>query len=259
MHALLPAELKQLADALDGGLFVVGGACRDFLAGLKRDKTDWDICAPLSAERVAETAEKLGFTVTATYKNTGTVRMKCGGEEYEFTSFRTDEYVRGVHSPVNVYFTDDISLDARRRDFKCNAVYYDISGQKFVDPLGGIEDIKAKRVTTVAPAVKVFGEDGLRLMRLARISAQTWFTPDKECLSGAIANCALIKDIAAERIWAELDGILHADARYGIAGAQYAGLKILHASGVLKEILPELALGENLQQRKDFHAYDVLE
>ena len=46
-----------------------------------------------------------------------------------------------------------------RRDFKCNAVYYDIAGDKFVDPLGGIEDIKNKRLDTVTDAKEVFSHD----------------------------------------------------------------------------------------------------
>lgn len=260
MVNLLPEKLIELACALNKPLYAVGGACRDFLAGLVPEgKRDWDICSPESAREVAAAAERLGFTVTAIYKNTGTVRLCCRGENYEFTTFRTDRYVRGTHSPAEVFFTEDISLDARRRDFKCNAVYYDIRAQKFVDPLGGIGEIKSRTVSTVADAEKVFGEDGLRLMRLCRIAAQTGFTPTEECLEGAAVNCALIDDIAAERVWEELNAILCADIKYGVAQAQYTGLKLLKRTGVLARILPELALGDGMQQRKDFHAYDVLE
>ncbi len=259
MHSLLPEKLKTLALSLTKPLYVVGGACRDFLAQLKRAGNDWDICAPLSAQAVCAAAESCGFAVTAVYKNTGTVLMKADGEDYEFTSFRTDRYVRGTHSPAEVFFTDDIVSDARRRDFKCNAVYYDIAAQKFADPLGGIDDIKNKKVSTVAPARKVFGEDGLRLMRLCRIAAQTGFTPTEECINGARANRALIGDIAKERIWTELNAILLADLKYGVAGAQYAGLKLLSQAGVLEHILPELAAGDGMAQRRDFHNYDVLE
>ena len=260
MINLLPEKLITLASALEKPLYAVGGACRDFLAGLTpAGKRDWDICSPESAERVAAAAEKIGFAVTAVYKNTGTVRLTCDGEGYEFTTFRTDKYVRGVHSPAEVFFTDDMLLDARRRDFKCNAVYYDIRARAFVDPLGGIAEIESKTVSTVADANKVFGEDGLRLMRLCRIAAQTGFTPTEECIKGAQTNCALIADIAAERVWEELNAILHADIKYGVAQAQYEGLQLLKKIGVLERILPELALGDGMEQRKDFHAHDVLE
>ncbi|MDE7400641.1 MAG: HD domain-containing protein [Clostridia bacterium] len=256
----LPEKLISLALALEKPLYAVGGACRDFLAGLTpQGKRDWDICSPESAGEVAAAAEKLGFSVTAVYKNTGTVRLTCENESYEFTTFRTDKYVRGVHSPAEVFFTEDIMLDARRRDFKCNAVYYDIRARKFVDPLGGIAEIESRVMSTVADSNKVFGEDGLRLMRLCRIAAQTGFTPTEDCIKGAAANCNLIDDIAAERVWEELNAILHADIKYGVAQAQYEGLQLLKRIGVLARVMPELALGDGMEQRKDFHAHDVLE
>ncbi len=259
MKELIPYKLNALAKRLPVPLYAVGGVCRDYLAGLTCSRKDWDICAPLSADKVKTAAEEVGFTVSAVYKNTGTVRMEADGEEYEFTSFRSDRYVRGTHTPAEVFFTSDIALDARRRDFKCNAVYYDIKGGNFVDPLGGMADIENKRLTTTVEAGKVFGEDGLRLLRLCRIAAQMSFTPTPECVAGARLNCGLIADVAAERVWTELNYILHADEKYGISRAQGRGLRLLRDTGTLKFILPELALGDKMEQRKDFHAYDVLE
>lgn len=259
MLEILPEKLKQLAYACPFPLYVVGGTCREYLSGQRPKKFDFDICAPAPPEEVLNVALTLGFERCAVYKNTGTVKLKVSGEEYEFTSFRSDKYVRGLHTPAKIYFTDDMQLDARRRDFTCNAVYFDIKGEKFIDPLGGIEDIKNKRVRTVAAAEKVFGEDGLRLMRLARLCGSVGFSPDEECLQGAKANAGLIRDISAERIYAELCGILHADEKYGIEYGQYAALCVLRDSGVLAYILPELALGAGMSQRADFHLYDVLE
>ncbi len=259
MKNTLPENLIRLAEDCPYPLYVVGGRVRDFIAGLKADKLDTDICAPVDAEDFVARAKNAGFNIDAVYKNTGTVKLSFGDEDYEFTSFRSDEYVRGIHRPVNTFFTDDIYLDARRRDFKCNAVYYDIKKGKFVDPLDGIDDIKNREMSTVAAAEKVFGEDGLRLMRLARISAETGFTPTEECLDGARQNAGLIADIAPERIWAELDRILHADLRYGAIYAAHNGLSVLKTTGVLEVILPELYLGNGMPQRSDIHRYDVLE
>lgn len=259
MKNTLPENLIRLANDCPYPLYVVGGRVRDFIAGLKTDKPDTDICAPADAEDFLSLAKNAGFTIDAVYKNTGTVKLSSGDGDYEFTSFRSDEYVRGIHRPVNTFFTDDILLDARRRDFKCNAVYYDIKDGKFVDPLGGIDDIKNREISTVAAAEKVFGEDGLRLMRLARISAETGFKPTEECLGGARQNAGLIADIAPERIWAELDRILRADLRYGREYAANNGLFILKNTDVLEVILPELYLGCGMPQRSDIHRYDVLE
>ena len=259
MKITLSPKLISLANKLPCPLYIVGGRVRDYIAGLKAEDIDTDLSAPVSAGEFSRIAGEEGISADATYKNTGTVKITVDGEWCEFTCFRSDEYIRGEHRPAATYFTDDINLDARRRDFKCNAVYYDIVAGKFVDPLGGIDDIKAKRITTVAPAKKVFGEDGLRLMRLARIAAQTGFVPDEECLKGARDNSELIKDISVERIFAELSAILSSDLKYGCADGPYRGLKILKEIKVLEKILPELYKGAGLDQRKDFHKYDVLE
>lgn len=259
MINFLPQCLINLAKSCPYPVYVVGGRVRDFLAGLETENTDTDICAPASADDFLARATAAGFFADAEYRNTGTVKLSYGSESFEFTSFRSDEYVRGEHKPSNTFFTTDINLDARRRDFKCNAVYYDIAAGKTVDPLGGVDDINNKRISTVAPAEKVFGEDGLRLMRLARIAAQTGFLPTEECLGGARANAELIRDISAERVFAELMQILNADKKYGLNLGQYSGLKILQSTGVLKIILPELCAGGGIVQRKDFHKYDVLE
>lgn len=259
MFLQIPEKLNALAFSCDFPLYVVGGFVRDFLAGLNCGKPDIDICAPVTAEKFCAAAGRCGARITSVYRNTGTVKLKFGEEEYEFSCFRSDEYVRGTHTPVNIFFTDNISLDARRRDFKCNAVYYDIKERKLVDPLGGLSDIENKVISTVAEADKVFGEDGLRLMRLARQAARLGFRPDEECLNGARHNAKLICDVSAERIFAELNAILHADLKYGIEGAQYFGLKILDETGVLDYILPELALGRGMAQNPAFHKYDVLE
>ena len=259
MKMVVSEKLHSLALACPFPLYIVGGYVRDALAGLKTQAIDIDICAPSSSDEFLKIAKECGAEIDAVYRNTGTVKLGFGEEKYEFTCFRSDEYVRGVHTPVKTFFTDDITLDAKRRDFKCNAVYYDIAKGKLCDPLGGIEDIKNRRLSTVADADKVFGEDGLRLMRLARFVAQLNFTPTDECLQGAKNNCKLIADISVERIYAELDAILHADEKYGFEGAQYRGLKILDETRVLDVIVPELTLGRGMGQNENFHAHDVLE
>ena len=262
MRHLLPQNLLSLAKACPTPLYVVGGSVRDFLANLppKNNVWDWDICAPMPAETFISIAKQSRFTVLSVYKRTGTVKLKDEqGIDYEYSCFRSDKYVRGVHTPVETFFTGDITLDARRRDFTANAVYYDIKKDAFVDPLNGIAAIKEKRLSTVAPADKVFGEDGLRLMRLCRQAATLGFTPDTECVNGAKTNVSLIEDISPERIFTELTAILQADEKYGVNNGHYCGLKWLDEIGVLQKILPELHAGKNMAQRPDFHKYDVLE
>ena len=179
--------------------------------------------------------------------------------EAEYAAFRSDKYIRGEHTPAETFFTEDIFLDARRRDFACNAIYYDISADSFVDPLGGIDDVNAKRLRTADAPDKVFGEDGLRLLRLARFAGTTGFTPTAETIASAKKNAALIADIAPERVFAELKLILSADEKYGNERGVYEALKILDETHVFDGIFPELTAGRNLKQRADFHDHDVLE
>ncbi len=260
MRRILPKRLLDLANACQKPLYVVGGTVRDFLANLSASLSDWDICAPMDADEFLRAAEACAFSIKAVYKHTGTVKLRdTDGIDYEFTCFRSDTYIRGTHVPVSVFFTDDIVLDAKRRDFTANAVYYDIKADRFLDPLNGIAAIAEKRLTTVAAAEKVFGEDGLRLMRLARQAAQLGFTPDEECFRGAAQNAPLIREISPERIFTELNATLLADEKYGNADGAYQGIELLAKTGVLDQILPELTLGRNMAQRTDFHRYDVLE
>ncbi len=260
MREILPKNLILLANTCPRPLYVIGGSVRDYLARLTPSISDWDICSPMTTETFTQVAQNCNFTVKAVYKRTGTVKL-CDndGVDYEYSCFRSDKYVCGTHVPVEIFFTEDITLDAKRRDFTANAVYYDIQKNTFEDPLGGIDAIHEKRLTTVAAANKVFGEDGLRLMRLARQAAQLGFTPDKECFDAAKQNAALITDISSERVFTELQYILTADKKYGNTDGPYQGLQLLSATGVLDKILPELTLGRNLAQRADFHRYDVLE
>ena len=260
MRRLLNENLLRLAANCPATLYVVGGFVRDFLAGLSAQNSDLDLCGAMHADVFCATAKENGFTVQAVYKHTGTVKLTDpDGNDYEYTCFRSDKYVRGEHTPAEIYFTNDLSLDCRRRDFTCNAIYYDIASNCFVDPLGGIDAVREKRLTTVDRAEKVFGEDGLRLMRLARFCAQLGFTPDNECLAGAKQNASMIDDISAERIYAELNAILQADAKYGNAGGHYQGFSLLERIDVLPRIAPELCLGRQIAQRPDFHRYNVFE
>lgn len=259
MSTIIPKNLIFLAQNCPFPLYVVGGACRDFLLGFGNECQDWDVCAPTDDATFCQVARSCGFVIDGVYKNTGTVKFHKDKDEFEFSCFRNDEYIRGLHSPSKIYFTDDITLDAKRRDFRCNAIYYDLNAQKFVDPLGGIDDVKNGIIETVRQPEKVFGEDGLRLMRLARQSAETGLVPTPACILGAKLNANLIADVSAERIFAELCAILIADQKHGVKDGHYRGLKILKDTGVLKIILPELALGDGMEQNPVYHAHDVLE
>jgi tRNA nucleotidyltransferase (CCA-adding enzyme) len=207
-------------------------------------------------------AKNLGFSILAEYPRTSTLVLFDGQRKYEYTCFRREIYANGgAHTPISTEFTDSVFEDACRRDFKCNALYYDIKLDKFVDPLNALFDIKNKIISTVVSPEMVFSHDGLRLLRLARFSAELNFKIDNLTLLGAKENADKIKDISVERIFEELKKILLADSKHSFSDkmGHYNGLKVLDKIGVLDIILPELTLGRNLEQPKKYHDHDVLE
>ena len=100
MRNILPEKLKELASLSEEPLYVVGGAVRDFLLGNLENDPDFDPSSPMEGEKFGTLAERCGFQIRAVYKNTGTVKIEDGsGNGYEFTQFRSDHYVRGLHTP----------------------------------------------------------------------------------------------------------------------------------------------------------------
>lgn len=260
MRIYLPENLKKLAARCAKPLYVVGGYVRNYLID-KTVSADIDIAAALSTKEIENAASECGFTIVAEYKRTGTAVISDGKRKYEYTRFRTDTYGSGGHhAPTATAFTEDIALDAIRRDFKCNAVYYDIAGDKVCDPLGGVADIRAKVLDTVTAPEQVFKNDGLRLLRLARFSAELNFTPTENVLIGAKTYAENIRDIAPERIYEEFKKILVSDEKYPFSDKKghYTGFEIMEKTGVLGVLFPEITAGKGMSQRADFHKYDVL-
>ncbi len=252
-------KLRLLAKKIPS-LCIVGGFTRNYLID-KSVSIDIDLASPSAVEDIATVATELGFKVQGVYKRTGTVIFSDGKQKYEYTRFRTEKYHGGEHLPYEVLPTTSIEEDAKRRDFKCNAVYFDINSNKMVDPLGGINDIKNKTLDTVIEPDQVFKHDGLRIMRLARFATELDFIPSKSVIESAKRHVDNLKDISVERVYAELKLILESDKKYPFSDnkGHYNALKLLDEVGALDVIFPELTLGRDMEQRADFHSYDVLE
>lgn len=251
-------QLKRLAASIDRPLYLVGGSVRNALLGIEGG--DIDICSALPPDSMEGAAKACGFATSARYRRTGTLKLTAGdGLSCEYSPLRKDTYSGGGHMPDSVEFTDDIMQDASRRDFTVNAIYYDIMQNKVVDPLCALTQIKQRQLKMCAP--HTFDADGLRLMRLVRFAAQLGFYLERDTLNSARANSALIKDISAERIYAELMLILTADQKYPgqshNAAAHFRGLQLLYYTGIMQHILPELCHCRKLAQPPDYHAYDV--
>ena len=243
MRSVLPENLISLARVSPAPLYVVGGAVRDFAAGLSPSKRDWDICAPCSVSDMSRAAADCGFGISFSNAATGSLKLKRGDTVCEFTSFRTDVYGGKGHAPSAVKFTADIAADARRRDFTCNAVYYDICGWQFADPLGGLRDIAAGRLVPCAPADRLFAEDALRVLRLARFCGELGFDADDDCFAAAASAADGLRFLSPATVWREVCGIVRADEKYNMAGGAARALSVGRPSFELchhLDVLPRL-------------------
>lgn len=209
-------KLYKLSQLLDSPLYLVGGAVRNSILGLPLG--DFDTASANLPSDVISRLSGTEFTVLAEYPRTGTVLIGSDEFKTEHTTFRTDSYPinSGVHSPERVEFTTDIEIDALRRDFTVNAIYYDLTSDIIVDPTGGINDLKKRELRTVDDPNRVLGEDALRIMRLVRLRAELGFSIESMTLAVASELGARVKDISRERITDEYIKTLKGATKYGV-------------------------------------------
>lgn len=209
-------KLYKLSQLLDCPLYLVGGAVRNSILGLPLG--DYDTASANLPNDVVSKLKGTEFTVLAEYPRTGTVLIASDEFKTEHTTFRTDSYPinSGVHSPERVEFTTDIEIDALRRDFTVNAIYYNLTSDIIVDPTGGIDDLKKRELRTVDDPKRVLGEDALRIMRLVRLRAELGFGIESMTLAVASELGTRVKDISRERITDEYIKTLKGATKYGI-------------------------------------------
>ena len=247
----IPSALEKLSQVFPSKLYLVGGAVRDAVRGVETE--DFDLASAATPDEIKESLKGGAFKVADSSPKLGTLIISGCGGRFEHTTFRTDSYPdgSGVHKPDSVVFTTDIELDCRRRDFRCNAIYYDVADRKIVDPLNGVYDTEHKILRTTRDAEEVFCEDGLRIMRLIRFVSVLGFTPDYATTSAAKKLVERLKDVSSERIRDELNKILQGENFLNAA-------ELMCQTGVLKQILPELDENAVVVQPAAFHAYDAL-
>ncbi|MDR0856199.1 MAG: HD domain-containing protein [Clostridiales bacterium] len=252
----VPAVVRDIARRVP--LYVVGGHVRNCLGGM-RLTSDIDLCGPLPSRDVAAALPAFRIEVVQESLDTAVIHTPDG--DYEYTPFRTESYPRGsgVHTPATVGFGATLAQDACRRDFSCNTVYYDIAADTLIDPHGGIADIERKVLRAVPSPEAVFSADGLRLMRLCRLAAETGYRVDADTAAGAAGYSRYLADITAERIQKELNKILAADLPYGTADAHYRGVTLLGEIGLWQYVIKEVDEGRGVAQNALYHRYDVYE
>lgn len=244
----LPSQVEALLNRLEAAgheAYVVGGCVRDSF--IDRVPNDWDICTSALPEETIRCFD--GFRVIETGLQHGTVTVHLEGEDYEITTYRIDgDYSDGRH-PDSVTFTSRIEEDLARRDFTINAMaFHPKTG--LVDPFGGQQDLTAGVVRCVGDPVTRFTEDSLRILRAVRFASQLDYIIEIST-SDAMYQCLpLLKRVAVERIQVEFEKLLCGPA----------ALRILHDHrDIIADFLPEIRPMFDLDQKNDYHIYDVWE
>ncbi|MFZ0489217.1 MAG: HD domain-containing protein, partial [Salegentibacter sp.] len=241
--------------------YVIGGFVRDLI--LKRgEHKDIDIVAVGSGIELAKKVSALlpHKPKVQVFKNYGTAMLRAFDMEIEFVGARKESYSEDSRNPV----VEDGSLqdDQNRRDFTINALALSLNEKSFgemLDPFNGLEDLNEKIIRTPLDPDVTYSDDPLRMLRGIRFATQLGFRIEKESLEAITRNKKRIKIISKERVVEELHKIM-------LSPKPSTGFALLHKTGLLKLILPELTALEGIdeiegQRHKDnfWHTLEVVD
>jgi len=245
LNLTLPSATRHILDVLKKNgheAFLVGGCVRDLL--LDRTPKDYDIATSALPDEIEALFPKTldigkAFGIIA-------VVTEAGEKPVEVATYRADApYADGRH-PEGVTFTH-AREDALRRDFTVNALFMDPNSSDILDYVGGRKDIDARLIRAIGdPAVR-FAEDHLRMLRAVRFASTLGFAIEPKTFAAIQELAPQIQRISAERIREELFRLLTESKKAGEA------LQLLQASGLLKEILPEIEAMIGVEQPPEFH------
>ncbi len=227
MERKIPAGVAMVLQRIEQAgdeAYLVGGCVRDWYMGMVPH--DYDITTSALPQKILGLFER----VVETGMPHGTVTVLTPDGPVEVTTYRQDGEYSDHRHPDGVQFTRSLQEDLARRDFTMNAMAMDRTGA-MVDRFGGRADIDAKIVRCVGEPDRRFEEDALRILRGLRFASRLGFALEKETAAAMVRKKELLKEIAAERVFAELCGLL--------AGQDAATILEAHRE-IVAVVLPEL-------------------
>ena len=221
--------------------YLVGGCVRDLLLG--HEPKDFDVSTDARPERLLSLFPGSG-QVGAHF---GVVLVRGGsGSHVEVATFRSDHDYADGRRPSRVQFETSPREDVLRRDFTINGLMMDPETGEVLDFVNGRRDLEQRAVRAIGDPELRFREDHLRMLRAVRFAARLGFSLDPETIAAIRRNHSAILKVSAERVRDELLRILTE------GGARY-GFELLDATGLLPDLLPEVASMKGVEQPPEFH------
>lgn len=244
----LTPVLKSLADAHIHPI-IVGGFVRDALLNIQTNDIDIELYHLPSLEELQTLLEKFG-KLNLVGKSFGVLKLKLGEYSLDFAPPRTESKRGFGHKGFEIitHQTLDFKSASIRRDFTINAIGYDPLSHTLLDPYGGIEDLKTKRLRYVDP--DTFGEDPLRILRAIQFAARYELTCDDALLRlcRSMIERGALDELPKERIFEEIKKLLLLSSKPSI------GLKLLDEMGGRFLLYPAKEKWEEAMERCDQYA-----
>jgi poly(A) polymerase len=186
--------------------FLVGGGVRDAL--LELHPKDFDIATDAHPEEV----RALFGNCRLIGRRFRLAHIRFGREIIEVATFRAATDGSEKHGDVehdregrilrdNVYGT--IDEDVWRRDFTCNALYYNIADFSIWDYVGGVADVERRHLVLIGEPDKRLREDPVRMLRAIRFAGKLGFTIDKSVAKSIRKNRELLSNVPPARLFDE--------------------------------------------------------
>lgn len=179
--------------------YLVGGAVRDCLLGIP--PKDFDVVTNATPVQVCQVFPNSNIVG----KRFPIVHVILGGERIEVSTFRSgtaEQNGLGRVTLDNDYGT--IEQDVWRRDFTCNALYYDFANKEILDFHGGVEHIAKKRLVMIGKPQKRYAEDPVRILRAIRFANKLGFTLDEAMVEAVAAHAPLLANEPKARVAEEI-------------------------------------------------------